>query len=372
MPAAPTPKGTPVTTNAIHETSADDLSQRLFGATVGAMDMFTVYIGDRLGYYRSLADYGPQSSAELAAHAGTEERYTREWLEQQAITGILGVDDVSAPAAERRYSISPGHDEALTEELSLAYIAPFVRMIAAAGMQVPRIVEAHRNGGGVSWAQYGIDMRQAQGDMNRPFFANLLGTEWFAAVPDLHARLSGGARVADIGAGHGWSAIALAHAYPGITIDGYDVDEPSVETANANAAAESVSDRARFHLVDAAEPPTDSRYDVVTAFECIHDLPQPVDVLATMRTLAGDDGMVVVMDEKVADAFGAVGNELERVMYGFSNLICLPDGMSHPGSVGTGTVMRHEKLADYARQAGFSAIEVLPIEADMWRFYRLV
>jgi 2-polyprenyl-3-methyl-5-hydroxy-6-metoxy-1,4-benzoquinol methylase len=124
--------------------------------------------------------------------------------------------------------------------------------------------------------------------------------------------------------------------------------------------------------VDAAEPPTDSRYDVVTAFECIHDLPQPVDVLATMRTLAGDDGMVVVMDEKVADAFGAVGNELERVMYGFSNLICLPDGMSHPGSVGTGTVMRHEKLADYARQAGFSAIEVLPIEADMWRFYRLV
>lgn len=362
----------PVTTHAIHETSADELSRRLFDATLGAMDVFTVYIGSRLGYYRLLADHGPQSSAELAGRAGTEERYTREWLEQQVITGILGVDDVSAPTAERRYSISTGHREALTDELSLAFITPFAKMIAAAGVQLPRIVDAHRNGGGVSWAQYGTDMRQAQGDMNRPFFANLLGREWFAAVPDIHTRLSGGARVADIGCGHGWSAIALAHAYPEVSVDGYDVDEPSVETANANAEAEGVSDRARFYLVDAAQSPSDSRYDLVAAFECIHDLPQPVEVLATMRTLAGDDGLVVVMDEKVADAFGAVGDELERVMYGFSNLICLPDGMSSPGSVGTGTVMRQEKLADYARQAGFSGVEVLPIETDLWRFYHLV
>lgn len=361
-----------MTAQPIHKTSADELSQRLFSATLGAMDMFTVYIGDRLGYYRALAGHGPATSAELAARAGTEERYTREWLEQQAITGILGVDDATASASERRYLISPGHAEALTSELSLAYITPFTRMITAAGILSPAIVDAHRHGGGVSWAQYGTDMREAQGDMNRPFFANLLGTEWFPAVPDLHERLSGPARVADIGFGHGWSAIALAKAYPGITVDGYDVDGPSVERANANAHAHDLSDRVRFHLVDASQPPANETYDVVTAFECIHDLPHPVDVLTSMRQLAGDDGLVVVMDEKVAETFGAIGDDIERAMYGFSNLICLPDGMAHEGSVGTGTVMRHDQLTHYARQAGFADVEVLPIEADLWRFYRLV
>ncbi|MGH8911686.1 MAG: class I SAM-dependent methyltransferase [Acidimicrobiia bacterium] len=355
-----------------HASTADDLSQRLFAATVGAMDVFTVYIGDRLGYYRALADHGPATSAELAERAGTAERYTREWLEQQAITGFLGVDEVDAPACERRYSISPGHAEALTSDLSVAYVTPFARMITAAGIQLPAIVEAHRSGGGVSWEQYGTDMREAQGDMNRPFFAQLLGTEWFPGVTDLHDRLSAGARVADIGFGLGWSSIAMADAYPNITVDGFDIDVASVETANANAAQHGVSDRVRFHLVDASHPPTEDRFDVVTAFECIHDLPQPIEVLATMRQLAGDNGIVVVMDEKVADRFGAVGDDVERVMYGFSNLICLPDGMSHAGSVGTGTVMRHDHLTDYARQAGFADVEVLPIETDLWRFYRLV
>ena len=355
-----------------HNTTADDLSQRLFAATVGAMDMLTVYIGDRLGYYRALADGGPATSAELAERAGTTERYTREWLEQQAITGLLRVDDVDLPASDRRYSISPGHAEALTSDLSLAYIAPFVRMVTAAGIQLPAIVAAHRSGGGVSWEQYGTDMREAQGDMNRPFFHQLLGTEWFPGVTDLHERLRDGARVADIGFGHGWSAIALADAYPHITVDGFDVDAPSVDTANSNAAQAGVSDRVRFHQVDASRPPTEDTFDIVTAFECIHDLPQPVEVLATMKQLAGDDGLVVVMDEKVADRFGAIGDDIERVMYGFSNLICLPDGMSHGGSVGTGTVMRQPLLTNYARHAGFADVEVLPIETDLWRFYRLV
>ncbi|HJR92894.1 MAG TPA: class I SAM-dependent methyltransferase [Acidimicrobiia bacterium] len=355
----------------IETKTADALSQRLFAATVDAMDMLTVYVGDRLGYYRALAELGPQSSSELAERAGTTERYTREWLEQQTITGIVEVDDVSAPSEQRRYSISPGHAEALTDGLSLAYITPFVRMVAAAGFQVPHIVEAHRQGNGVSWAQYGLDMREAQGDMNRPFFAGLLGQEWFPSVPDLHERLSDGARVADIGFGHGWSAIALATAYPGITVDGFDVDEPSVETANQNAKAEGVADRVKFHAVDAAGVAPSERYDVVTAFECIHDLPHPVAVLSSMRTLAGGDGIVVVMDEKVADAFGAIGDDIERVMYGFSNLICLPDGMAHPESAATGTVMREGQLAAYARDAGFSGVDVLPIESDLWRFYRL-
>ena len=115
----------------------------------------------------------------------------------------------------------------------------------------------------------------------------------------------------------------------------------------------------------------DGAFDVVTAFECIHDLPYPVDVLATMRKLAKGDGHVVVMDEKVSKAFGGRGDDVERLMYGFSLFICLPDGMSHPDSAATGTVMRPSTLRDYAREAGFTDIEILPIESDLWRFYRL-
>lgn len=164
----------------------------------------------------------------------------------------------------------------------------------------------------------------------------------------------------------------MAESYPVVTVDGFEVDGPSVERANQNAAAHGVADRVEFHLVDAAEPPTDETFDVVTAFECIHDMARPVEVLETMRTMAGEEGFVLVMDEKVAERFGAIGDDIERLMYGFSNLICLPDGLSQEGSVGTGTVMRRDLLRQYARAADFAEVEVLPIDADLWRFYRLM
>lgn len=351
--------------------AADGIAERVFSAVLESMDLMAVYIGDRLGYYRLLAERGPSTSTELAQRAETTERYTREWLEQQAVTGILEVDDVALPAARRRYSLPPGHDIALTDPESFAFVAPAARMFAAASRQIGAIVDAHRTGGGVSWAQFGDDMREAQGAFNRPFFTNLLGPEWFGSVPDLHHKLAAGARVADIGCGYGWSAIGLAAAYPSSRVDGYDLDGPSIAAAIENAQAAGVSDRVSFHQRDAGDVTLTGAYDIVTAFECVHDLPDPVAVLATMRRLAGSDGIVVVMDEKVAAEFGALGDSVERLMYGFSNLVCLPDGLSHPGSVGTGTVMRRSTLEGYARSAGFDAVDVLPIETDLWRFYLL-
>ena len=348
--------------------TADSLGERVFGSVLGALDVFSIYVGDRLGYYRSLSEDGDATSTELAERSKTTERYTREWLEQQAVSGLVEHDG-DPDALSRRYHLPEGYAEALTEELSRAYVAPFVRMIAAAGFQLPKVVEAHRSGGGVAWAEYGEDMRESQGAMNRPFFANLLGTEWFPSVPELHDRLSDGARVADIGTGFGWSSIAIGKSYPKSTVDGYDIDLPSIESASASAQEEGVADRVKFSAADAAT--SEGTYDVVTAFECIHDLGDPVEVLRTMRRMAGEDGYVVVMDEKVAHEFGAT-DEVERVMYGFSNFICLPEGMSHQGSVGTGTVIRPDTLREYARSAGFSDIEILPIETDLWRFYRLV
>jgi 2-polyprenyl-3-methyl-5-hydroxy-6-metoxy-1,4-benzoquinol methylase len=223
----------------------------------------------------------------------------------------------------------------------------------------------------VGWDAFGPDMRESQADMNRPSFVNLLGSNWFAGIPELRTRLEEGARIADIGCGYGWSSIGLASSYQDVHVDGFDLDEPSIEAATRNAADAGISDRVRFHAIDAGDASVEGRYDIVAAFECIHDLPDPISTLATMHRLAGDDGYVVVMDEKVGDDFDADADKVEQLMYGFSNFICLPDGKAHAHSAATGTVMRPSKLLAYAREAGFSDIEVLPIETDFWRFYRL-
>ena len=349
------------------DTSA--IEERLITSALAALDVWSLYFGEQLGLYEALAA-GPSTAAELATTAGAHPRYVREWVEQQAVSGLVEVDDPGASAESRRYAMSAANAEALTNRDSRSYLAPLMRMLVAAGTQAPALLEAYRSGGGVGWATFGEQMRTAQADMNRPWFLQAIGTEWFPAVPELHERMLGGARIADIGCGEGWSAIAMARSYPSVVVDAYDADEASVQAARTHVAGDGLQDRVRVHLVDAGTlDGTD--YDVVTAFECIHDLPHPVDVLAAMRRMVRPDGHVVVMDERVPDAFTGAGDDIERLMYGLSLMICLPDGMAHPGSVGTGTVMRPSTLRGYALEAGFRDLEVLAIDNDLWRFYRL-
>jgi predicted O-methyltransferase YrrM len=329
-----------------------------------------IYVGDRLGWYRALAAAGPATPTQLADRTGTSARYAREWLEHQAVAGVLTVS--SAADGERRYALPAEAAEVFTDEDSLNFLAPLARMFAASSMQLPALLAAYRTGGGVSWDQLGADARESQADMNRPWFLQRLPAA-LATVDDLHSVLSRpGARIADVGVGAGFSSIALARAYPGATIDGYDVDEPSVRMANENAARAVLSDRLRFRVADGDSLAGSERYDAVFAFECIHDMPRPTDVLRAMREAVKEDGMVVVMDEAVADVFAPDGDELERLMYGFSLFVCLPDGMSQQPSAGTGTVMRIDTLRSYAVDAGFRDVTVLPIDDfGFWRFYEL-
>jgi SAM-dependent methyltransferase len=330
-------------------------------------------LGDRLGYYRALAEEGDSTSADLAAATGTQERLAREWLEQQAVAGILEVDEVEAEAADRRYRIPAGHAEVLVDRESLAHLTPLARLGVSMAQTLPAVEEAFRTGGGVGWEEYGDLGREAQADANRPVFANLLGSEWLPAVPDVHARLQADppARVADVACGAGWSSIAIARAYPKVTVDGFDLDAASVELANANLAGTEVADRVTFQLRDAGDPALAGSYQLVTVFEALHDMSRPVEVLRVLRGLAAEDGAVIAMDERVADAFTAPGDEVERLMYTYSVLCCLPVGLADTPSAGTGTVMRVDTLRRYAAEAGFADVEVLPIEHETFRFYRL-
>ncbi len=358
-----------MTTRAVTPSGAEVLAERIFSSILGTMDVWSIYLGDRLGLYEVLAE-GGQTEDELLERCPIQPRYLREWLEQQVTTGIVHVDDPAFDAIDRTYWLPDGHAEVLTDRNSLNYLAPFVQLVTASGIQLPRLLNAYTNGGGVGWADFGDDMRRGQANMNRPWFLSELGSTWFPSVPDLHARLTAGARVADIGCGEGWSSIGLALAYPNVAVEGYDIDEPSVEAARRHAVGHGVADRVTFHEADVGAVEMAS-FDVVAAFECLHDMPHPVDVLTSMKRMVKPDGHVVIMDERVADQFGALGDDVERVMYGFSLFICLPDGLNHAHSAGTGTVMRKPTLERYARQAGFETVEVLPIENDLWRFYRL-
>jgi 2-polyprenyl-3-methyl-5-hydroxy-6-metoxy-1,4-benzoquinol methylase len=352
------------------DTTLTPLGDRLVAAVLGAFEAAAVDLGDRLGWYRALAG-NPATAPQLAERTGTDPRYAREWLEQQAVAGYLTVDDVRAAPDERRYTLPDAHRAVLVDETDPMFTTPFASIAMAFTRNVPRLAEAYRTGGGLSWAEMGPEARQGQAAANRPFFAGPLVTDVLPSLPEVDAALRAGGRVADVGCGFGWSSIGIAAGYPAARVDGFDVDVPSIEQARTNAAEAGVADRVRFEVVDAGGLDTAGEYDLVTAFECVHDLPDPVAVLGAMRRLVRPGGTVLVMDERVADSFTAPGDEVERLMYGYSLTCCLPDSMSSRPSVATGTVMRPATLEGYARAAGFTGIEVLPIDHDFFRFYRL-
>jgi SAM-dependent methyltransferase len=357
----------------VDEAQRDALAERLFGAALGAYELFTVHLGDRLGYYRALTERGDLTTTELAEATGTDERYAREWLEQQAVAGILEVDDPETAADERRYRLPAAHAEVLVDQDSLAHVTPMARYGVSFAQTLPAIEDAFRTGGGVAWEDFGSLAREAQGDVNRPLFTNLLGSEWLPSIADVHERLLADppARVADVACGAGWSSIAIARAYPKVSVDGFDLDEESVALARQNVGGTDVADRVNVQVRDAGDPVLAGSYQLVTVFEALHDMSRPVEVLRALRGLAAEEGAVIVMDERVAETFTAPGDEIERIMYTYSVLCCLPVGLADTPSAGTGTVMRPDTLRGYAAEAGFADVEVLPIEHDVFRFYRL-
>jgi 2-polyprenyl-3-methyl-5-hydroxy-6-metoxy-1,4-benzoquinol methylase len=356
------------------ERDAEALVGRLFEASIGMFEVMSVYVGDRLGLYRALRDGGPATSAELASRAGIDERYAREWLEQQAVADLLDVDDAAASHGERRYALPAAYVAPLTDLDSPLSIAPVARSVVACAKVLPQLLEAYRTGGGVDWSEYGDDMIEAQGDFNRPWLRGSFGPDILPAIPSVHDRLVADppARVADVACGVGWAAIAIAAAHPKVRVDGFDLDPSSIEIARKNAEEAGVADRVTFAVRDAADPAAAGQYDVVVVIEAIHDLSRPVEVLGAIRAMLRPGGVALIADERTEDRFTAPGNETERIYYGFSLFTCLPAAMTERPTAATGTVMRPDTMRDYAAAAGFGGYERLDEPAlDMLRFYRL-
>jgi 2-polyprenyl-3-methyl-5-hydroxy-6-metoxy-1,4-benzoquinol methylase len=346
---------------------------RLMESCVAAGELVTIDLGRTLGLYAALTT-GPQTASELAAAADIHPRYAREWLEQQAVAGILEVaDDGDSDGDARRFALPAEHAVPLLDEESLAYIGAISGIPESVAKTAGALREAFRTGGGVPYAAY--EIHDLQGAFNRPAFTNQLTSEWLPTIPGLVDRLQAdGAEAVEVGCGEGWAAIALAQAFPQLRLLALDNDEASIVAARRHAGAAGVQDRVRFEVCDVSEPidPEHAgRYDLACAFEMLHDVSDPVGVLRNARASIKPDGTVLVMDERTEEHFTAPGELLERFFYMASVLHCLPVGMSTQPSAGTGTVMRPDTLRTYASEAGFADVTVLPIEHEMFRFYEL-
>ena len=352
----------------------DALVERLFLAAVGTWDVLAVYIGDRLGLYRILAERGSTTSAELAEAAGLSERYVREWLEQQASSAILEFEDARADRGCARYSLPPGHDEALVDDTSLNCIAPLGQLVVACGRPIDAVLDAFRTGDGVPYADYGSDLHEGQARFTRPMFDQLLAGEWLPASRGSTSGCSPIRRRASPTSpaardARAWRSRAATRRS---RVDGIDMDAASIEAARRHLAGSGLEDRVAFHVRDAADAELAGDYDLVYIHEALHDMSYPVDVLAACRGLLGRGRLGDRRRRAGARRRSTPpGDEIERFYYGFSILHCLPVGMVGEDAAGTGTVMRADTVRGYAEQAGFSRFEVLPIENDFYRFYRL-
>lgn len=342
------------------------LAERLVGQLTGALDLFCVHLGVELGLYGHLRS--PLTAPELAHAAGIAPRYAREWLEQQHVSGLVDCEDPALPEDARVYSLAADHGEVLSDVDSAFYLGAHSTQLAGIARVIPALVQAFRDGSGVPYAAYGQEIRRGIAAGNRPMFLHELGSSWLPSIPAVDARLRSApaATVLDLGCGLGASTTAIARAYPDVRVVGVDLDADSI--AEATASAGDLADRVTFVAGSAVGLP-EGPFELVTIFEALHDMGDPVSVLRAARAVLAVGGAVVVADERVADTFGpGAADPIEQLMYGFSVLHCLPATMAESPVEATGTVLRAPTVRRWATAAGLEC-EVLPIENDFWRFY---
>jgi SAM-dependent methyltransferase len=339
------------TVNPPAEVDGDKLQQFVFRAVdeVGAtLNAALVAMGDKLGLYRALAGTGGLSAAELAARTDTAERYVREWLNAQAAGGFVEYD-----AGSCRYSLAPEQAVALTDSDSPAYLPGFFQLAVGAVLDSPKIVEAARSGDGLGWHEHGHDVHDGCERFFRPGYNAHLTAEWLPALDGVVQKLEHGARVADVGCGHGSSTILMAQAFPNSTFVGSDYHQESIETARRRAHEAGVADRVRF-AVEPAAAYGGRDYDLVTMFDCLHDMGDPVGAACHVRSTLKPDGTWMVVEPHAGDQVEENLNPVGRVYYAFSTLLCTPASLSQEVGLALGAQAGEARIRDVVQAAGLT------------------
>jgi SAM-dependent methyltransferase len=331
----------------VDETKLGDLVMKALGDFGATLSTAMISIGDRLGLYKALAQ-GPATPSELAARTGTVERYVREWLSANAAGGYVEYDPASG-----RFSLSPEQEVALVDETSPYYIIGGFELFSAATRAEPQIAERFRTGEGFGWGEHETRMFEGVERFFRPGYAANLVAAWIPALDGVEAKLLAGARVADVGCGHGASTLELARAFPNSTFVGFDVHEPSIRRANELAARAGVADRASFEVATAAGFPG-TGYDLIAHFDCLHDMGHPDAAARHVRETIAPDGTWLIVEPFAADRLEDNLNPIGRIFYGASTLICTPHALSEDGPAPLGAQAGEARIRAIAREAGFT------------------
>jgi SAM-dependent methyltransferase len=293
-----------------------------FGATLHAA---LVVIGDKLGLYKAMAGAGPLSSAEVAKRTNTTERYVREWLAAMAAGGYVTYD-----AASGKYTLPDEQAFALAQDDSPAFLPGAFQVALAATRSMPKIQEAFQKGGGVGWHEHDSELFEGTERFFRPGYTANLTTNWIPALEGVESKLAAGAKVADVGCGHGASTIVLAKAYPKSTFVGFDYHEPSIQWARRAAKDAGVGDRVRFETAKSKEYPGNG-YDLVAFFDCLHDMGDPVGAAKHVRESLAADGTWMIVEPFAGDRPEQNHNAVGRVFYSASTLLCVPHSLALHG-----------------------------------------
>jgi SAM-dependent methyltransferase len=315
------------------------------GATLNAA---LVVMGDKLGLYRAMAGAGGLTPVELARRTGVSERYVREWLNAQAAGGYVEYD-----AAGGTYALPPEQAVAMTDPESPAYLPGFFQIALGSVIDSPRITESARNGDGVGWHEHNHDVFDGCERFFRPGYnANLIAS-WLPALDGVVEKLEAGAKVADVGCGHGSSTILMAQAYPNSTFVGSDYHEGSIQTARQRAEEAGVADRVRFETADASTHPG-SGYDLVTMFDCLHDMGDPVGAARQVRETLAPDGTWMIVEPMAGDRVEDNLNPVGRAYYGFSTFLCTPASLSQEVGLALGAQAGEARIGDVVAGGGFT------------------
>ncbi len=344
------------------------LARVLESLTVGA-ELLAMELGRRLGLYDALLSREPLTPAMLSRATGITERYATEWLEQQAAAGILDVPVETSDPLQRRFTLPMALRPLFEDPENPYYLMGIPPLLAGLARALPEVADDYPRGRGVAYHRFGRELRQGIAMFNRPGFATSMGG-WIDALPEIADRVRTGCTVLDVGCGVGWSTIAIARAFPRARVIGVDLDEASIVEARANADHAGLAGRVEFSLANATGASVHDA-DLVTVFEALHDMGEPIDALVTMRRALAPGGAVLIADERVADRFVAPASPEERLQYAFSVLHCLPATLAESANVANGTVLRAPTVHRWAAEAGFSSSSELPIEHEFWRFYEL-
>lgn len=332
---------------AVDEAKLNEFVGKMVGDMGAAMTAALMITGDKLGLYKELA-MGPLTSSELAQRTGTSERYVREWLAAQAAAGYVGFD-----AAKGQYVLSPEQAMVFANESSPVFMPGLCEVIAAMWRDEPKITEAFKSGKGVGWHEHDSCLFRGTERFFRPGYAANLVENWLAALDGVVAKLEYGARVADVGCGHGASTIIMAKAFPKSAFVGFDYHPASIERARQSAREAELGERVRFEVAPAKGFPGKD-YDLVAFFDCLHDMGDPVGAAKHVRQSLAPDGTWLVVEPFAHDETKDNLNPVGRIFYAASTMICTPASLSQEVGLGLGAQAGEARLHDVITQGGFS------------------